>query len=79
MLSTTKFPEPKDHYLARIFSSSRFLNELREGAVFISVGSRFQKEKEKERRNIYTISNTNGISILIEVEVLLTFSGGKET
>ena len=37
-----------------------------------------EEEKEKEgRRNIYTVSNTNGISILIEV--LLTFSGGKET
>ena len=43
-----------------------------------------EKEKEKERRkkeegrrNIYTVSNTNGISILIEVRLM--FYGGKET
>ena len=42
-------------------------------------GADSKKKKKEGRRNIYTISNTNGISILIEVEVLLTFSGGKET
>ena len=45
---------------------------------FYEKNKKKKKKKKKEgRRNIYSVSNTNGISILIEV--LLTFSGGKET